>query len=167
MWRFVLILLILVGLAPLVPDFLEEYLGKSGKVAFNVSRADKLPNGGRHRISVNRHGQYVTDVELNGRLVEMLVDTGASRIALPVSVAEEIGIFLKRKDFTFRIGTANGDTLGARVMIDRMEIGSIYLKNIDAMVLQDESLSTPLLGMSALNKLDRFDFSDGTLVLVQ
>lgn len=167
MWRFVLILLILVGLAPLVPDFLEERLGKSAMVAFDVARADKLSNGGRHRISVNRHGQYVTDVELNGRLVEMLVDTGASRIALPVSVAEEIGIFLKRKDFKHRVGTANGDTLSARVTIDRMEIGSIYLENIDAMVLQDESLSTPLLGMSTLNKLDRFDFSDGTLVLVQ
>jgi len=41
------------------------------------------------------------------------------------------------------------------------------LKNVETLVLQEGLLSVPLLGMSALGRLERFDISDDTLVLVQ
>ncbi|MEP5622839.1 MAG: TIGR02281 family clan AA aspartic protease, partial [Hyphomicrobiales bacterium] len=161
------VFLIFAGLAPMVPDLLEKHIGKTEPGASKPIRVEKSAGDRMHLVSADRRGQFVADVELNGRSVEMLVDTGATATALPVSVAEMVGIFPKGKDFKYRIGTANGVTLGARATIDRLKIGAIYLRDIEAIVLRDKSLREPLLGMSALNQLDRFDISDGTLVLVQ
>lgn len=168
MWRFAIIFLLVIGLAPLVPMWLESRLDPGGTNAAHVSEAGTATGAERrYTISANRSGQFVAEVEVNGRFLEMLVDTGASATALPVSIAEEAGIFLQNKDFKYRVGTANGTTYGARAMIDRLKIGQISLRDIETIVLRDDSLSTPLLGMTALNKLDRFDISNGTLVLVQ
>ncbi|WP_420412266.1 retropepsin-like aspartic protease family protein [Roseibium sp.] len=167
MFRFVIILLVFVGLVPLVPLLLDYQADQTSGSVATVLETDDVSGARRHRISANRSGQFVADVHLNGQMHEMLVDTGASTTVLPLSVAEDVGIFPKREDFKYRVSTANGTTYGASAIIDRLKIGRISLRNIDALVLRDESLSTPLLGMTALNELDRFDISNGTLVLIQ
>lgn len=167
MYRIVIVLLVCVAVAPLLPIWLEHRTGGSSDNAFVNTRQDRDAGERRHHISANRSGQFVADVHLNGQMFEMLVDTGASTTVLPVSVAEDIGIFLKNGDFTYRVSTANGTTYGALAVIERLQIGRINLRNIEALVLQDNSLSIPLLGMTALNELDRFDFSNGSLVLIQ
>jgi len=167
MYRFVIVLLVCIAVAPLVPVWLEYQIGPLEQTASEGRETDPDTGDRRHRISANRSGQYVADVRLNGQMFEMLVDTGASATVLPVSVAEDIGIFLANDEFTYRVSTANGTTYAARAIIDRLQIGRISLRNIEALVLQDTSLSIPLLGMTALNELDRFDISNGTLVLIQ
>lgn len=167
MWRFLLVLLVCAGLAPLIPQFIEARFGE-GPQNQNQNHAAFAASGERkHQIVADRRGHYVADVSLNGRMVEMLVDTGATVTALPMSVAEKAGIVLKNSDFKYKINTANGATMGARAMIDRLQIGAISLRNTEAIVLKDDSLGVALLGMTALNSLDRFDISNGTLVLVQ
>lgn len=167
MLRFVIIFLGFVGLVPLVPLWLDYQTDHIGDTTAAMSETDEVSGERRHRISANRNGQFVADVHLNGQMHEMLVDTGASTTVLPLSVAEEVGIFPTGKDFKYRVSTANGTTYGARATIDRLKIGRINLRGVDALVLRDESLSTPLLGMTALNELNRFDISNGTLVLIQ
>lgn len=166
MIRFLVIFLVCLGLAPLVPFVVEHRLGQvDGGPPDEVMNAE---TGERiHRIARNRQGHFVADAQLNGRAVDMLVDTGATVTVLPESVAEDIGIFLQASDYKYPIRTANGTVQGARAVIDRLRLGDIRLDNIDTLVLQDRSLSEPLLGMSVLNRLQRFDMSGGTLVLVQ
>ncbi len=99
--------------------------------------------------------------------MEMLVDTGATQVALPLAEARKTGINLQPADFKVAVQTANGKTLAAPVTLRDVKLGAIRLKNIDALVLDDKALASPLLGMSALNQLKRFDFSNDTLVLVE
>lgn len=167
MWRYVFVLVLLAGAAPLVPGLIETRLATLQDEGPDAAEATRETGPRTHRISVDRSGHYVADAYLNGRAIDMLVDTGATLTVLPVSVAEDIGIHLRPSDFDMPIGTANGRIYGAGAVIDRLRIGAIRLRNVEAVVLSDERLSSPLLGMSVLGQLKRFDFSSGTLVLVQ
>ncbi|MBN9668848.1 retropepsin-like aspartic protease family protein [Roseibium aggregatum] len=170
MFRFVVVLLVCAGAAPFVPDLIEGYLssGADGDPSSSYVASSGEDAGERiHRISKSRDGHFYTEVRLNGRRVDMLVDTGATVIALPEDVAEDIGIFLQPSDYKYQARTANGVTRVARTMVDEVRIGDIRLKDVEASVLEGHGLGQPLLGMSVFNKLERFDISDGTLLLVQ
>ncbi|MGX1498661.1 aspartyl protease family protein [Labrenzia sp. MBR-25] len=175
MSRFVIIFLACIAIAPLAAYLLENrFPALVSGGTFADYRADDEDDSAAnetgersHRISANRQEHFVADAYLNGRAVDMLVDTGATVTVLPESLAENIGIFLNSSDYKYAIRTANGTVHGARATIDNLRIGKIRLRNIDTLVLKDQSLGEPLLGMSVLNQLKRFDISDGTLVLVQ
>ena len=167
MGRYLAILILCVCTAPFLPGLIENHLG-----AFKgeqIEAAESTSGSGKRtfRITMDRNGHFIADARLNDRPVEMLVDTGATTAAIPLSIAKEIGIDVDPADFRHEVRTANGTTYGAGVEIDSLRIGNIHLKHIDAIVLNDQSLGQPLLGMSVLHELERFDISNGTLVLVQ
>ncbi|WP_299810178.1 TIGR02281 family clan AA aspartic protease [uncultured Roseibium sp.] len=167
-----MILLVCVAIAPFLPGVIESGLkrlaDREAPSAVSESASEAEGGGGRtHRISADPQGHFIAEVRLNGRFVEMLVDTGATLTALPRSLAEDIGIFLQEADFKYPVHTANGTALGAKATIDRLSIGDIRFTNVNALVMKDQSLGNPLLGMSVLNKLRKFDMSEGTLVLIQ
>lgn len=173
MWRYFFIVLLVLAVAPFAPEYLEEWAtGRSGPDAASDARSeaseeDLSGSGKSFKIPMARNGQYVTEARINGREVTMLVDTGASQIALPEDLARKIGIFLQPSDYKTPVQTANGIAKAAATNLRELRLGPIRLKNVEALVLEDGLLSTPLLGMSALGKLERFDISNDTLILVQ
>jgi aspartyl protease family protein len=54
------------------------------------------------------NGHFQADVAVNGQTIEMLVDTGASMVALSREDAERIGIDLSRLTYSMTVMTANG-----------------------------------------------------------
>ena len=102
-----------------------------------------------------------------GARVDALVDTGATLVAINVSTAKRIGINLAPADFKYQVETANGTARAASAMIDNLQIGRIYVENVQAIVLDDKALDGTLIGMSFLKRLDKFEVADGTLVLTQ
>ena len=117
------------------------------------------------KIAAGRRGHYHADAEINGRPVEVMIDTGATMVALTYEDAERAGLFVTPSDFTGRVSTANGTTRVAPVTLDRVSIGDITVRNVPAAVLERGRLRTSLLGMSFLNRLSRFDMRSGELVL--
>ncbi len=95
----------------------------------------------------------------------MLVDTGASLVALSHEDAALLGIRVSQKDFTRRSSTANGVVETAPVRIKEIRIGDIVMRDVDAAVLPPRALNTSLLGMSFLKRLDGFEISKGRLLL--
>lgn len=116
-------------------------------------------------IKMGPDGHYHADAEINGRDVAVLVDTGASVVALTYEDAESAGIFVSDKDFTHRTQTANGTARVAPVMLDTVTIGDITLRDVCGIVSEPGALSVTLLGMTFLNRLDRVDMRSGTLIL--
>ena len=53
----------------------------------------------------------------------------------------------------------------APVTIGRLTIGDITVRNVEAAVCERGKLTTTLLGMSFLSRLDRVDMRSGVLVL--
>ena len=123
------------------------------------------PSGRTVELRVGAYGHYRTEAEINGRPISVLVDTGASHVALTFEDASRAGVFVRDSDFTQRVQTANGVARVAPVILDRVGIGDITVRDVPATVSQRGMLSTTLLGMSFLNRLERVDMRGGKLLL--
>jgi len=116
-------------------------------------------------IAAARRGHFLTNVEIEGRPIEIVVDTGATVVALSYEDAERAGIHLSTNDFTHSVSTANGRARIAPVMLQSVSIGDITVHNVAAAVSEPGRLRTSLLGMSFLGRLLRFDMRPDLLVL--
>ncbi len=126
-----------------------------------------MVSSGRRRVELSAGGNnhYFAEAELNGRPVTVMVDTGASMVALTYDDARRAGIYPRDSDFTGRSSTANGIARFAPVDIDRVSIGGIEVRNVRAAVMEDGKLETSLLGMSYLSKVGSVAMKSGRLVL--
>jgi len=120
---------------------------------------------GTVELQAGENGHFHADAEINGQTVHVLVDTGASMVALSYEDAESAGLYLKPRDFTHRVSTANGYARVAPVTLDSVSIGDITVRNVRAAVSERGALSMSLLGMTFLGQLQRVDMRSGTLVL--
>ncbi len=113
------------------------------------------------------HGHFEADAEINGRPIDVMVDTGATIVALTHEDAERAGIYLRPSDYTHQVATANGIAKIAPVMIDSISIGSITVRQVQGAVSERGKLHQTLLGMSFLGRLSRVDMRSNTLELQQ
>ena len=104
-------------------------------------------------LTADLRGHFYADGQVNGRTVRFVVDTGATLIALPAGEARRLGIDYE-KGQRAGLRTANGNTTGYLVRLDTVSVGSVTLHGVDAVVMEGNGLSSPLLGMSFLNRMD-------------
>lgn len=118
------------------------------------------------RLRADARGHFNTQAYINGSAIEVLVDTGATTVALTWDDARAAGIRVSENDFTAQSRTANGIATFAPVMIGRLSIGDIELTRVQGHVARPGQLSTTLLGMSFLGKIS-VEMKDRELVLTQ
>lgn len=112
-------------------------------------------------------GHYHAEVEIYGRRLPMLVDTGATIIALTERDARSIGVNPAPADYKVAISTANGIARAAPVMLREVRIRNIAVYDVQAVVMPRNVMGRSLLGMSFLKKLRGFGVESGRLVLKQ
>lgn len=155
---------------PALFDKDEQPAGKSGTIVnSSVSKSATqvaLPQGSM-RLKADAQGHYFGDFKFNGKPVRGVIDTGATYVAINESLARRLGYGGNQLDFRYTVNTANGQAKVAHIMLDRIEIGTIRVRNVDAMVSRDEALSDTLVGVSFLNKLASYSVIEGTLNLKQ
>jgi aspartyl protease family protein len=108
---------------------------------------------------------YIREVRVNGALVPMVLDTGASTVVLTQEDAKAAGLPLALLDYSVSIDTANGRTHAAPLKIKLIGIGDIEEHSVDALVAQTGTLRTSLLGMSFLNRLQSWEVHGTHLAL--
>lgn len=111
------------------------------------------------------YGHFRAEADINGRDIDVMVDTGASLVALTYEDARRAGILVKPSDFTHTAQTANGTARVAPVTIPRISIGDITVRNVAGVVSERGASERTLLGMSFLGRLSRVEMRGGTLVL--
>ncbi len=111
-------------------------------------------------------GHFSFRTMMNNKAVKVLVDTGASQVAINQSTAKRIGLRYKN-GYSISVQTANGNTKAKMATIKEIRIGQISVHNVKALVLKDSELSGTLLGMSFLKKLKKFEIKGRTLTLVK
>lgn len=111
------------------------------------------------------NGHFEATAEINGRDVDVMVDTGATLVALTYEDAERAGIYLQQSDFTHSVSTANGVAKVAPVDIGAISIGSITVRNVRGAVTERGKLHKTLLGMTFLGRLSRVEMRRNDLVL--
>jgi len=130
-----------------------------------LARTRRHTGGGEVEIRSAANGHFYLDADIDGEDIAVMVDTGASIVALRQSDARRAGIRVHRDDFNLPLSTANGTTYAAAVTLDSVAVDDIEIRNVRAVVVPDEQLSVSLLGTSFLNKLRRFEVSGGKLIL--
>ncbi|HRD75096.1 MAG TPA: TIGR02281 family clan AA aspartic protease [Hyphomicrobiaceae bacterium] len=137
----------------------------AGVVAPSSADADKADR--QVRIRASSSGHFETKVRLNGRHIDVLVDTGATLVALTYEDAVAAGISPRDSDFKFKVSTANGEAYVAQVMIDEISIDDIVVRNVRGVVAERGKLGVTLLGMSFLSRLGKTEMTRDMLVLQQ
>lgn len=115
------------------------------------------------RLASSRQGHYLLDGLIDGHKVTFLLDTGATQVAVPVRLAERIGL---APGAPVTLSTANGRVTGQRTQLQDLRLGDIRLIQVPAIIVPGMDGNEVLLGMSALKQLE-FTQRDGTLVLRQ
>ncbi|TWF49768.1 TIGR02281 family clan AA aspartic protease [Neorhizobium alkalisoli] len=96
---------------------------------------------------------FQTNVTVEGKVLRMLVDTGASSVVLSYEDARTIGLDVASLTYSVTVMTANGRATAAPVRLTEMSIGPIVRRNVRAMVATEGRLDESLLGMTFLSTL--------------
>jgi aspartyl protease family protein len=128
--------------------------GKRETIALGQHVAKAGASSDKHSamLQADTRGHFVTLGQINGSTVKMIVDTGATNVALPAAEAARIGLPYKQGKKGMS-NTANGVVPIYLMKLDSVKIGDIELHNVEASI-HEGPLPITLLGMSFLNRTD-------------
>jgi aspartyl protease family protein len=109
-------------------------------------------------------GHFYANAEVRGSVYRMLVDTGATVVALTGDVARGMGLDWDPGALTQVARGASGPVMGVRVTIPELAVGDFAARGVRAVVVP-EGLSVSLLGQSFLSHIPRVAISDDRLTL--
>ena len=147
----------------------DDLMGVGGdlgsRVASSLSTSKPVTAGdGTVYLTRRMSGEHFhVDAVVNGHVTSFLIDTGASDVAMTLKDARGVGIDVDRLTFDQPYQTANGVVMGARIMLDSIQVGAITVRNVRGSVMKEDGVS--LLGMSFLNALGSYEFRGDRLVL--
>lgn len=116
----------------------------------NPNKIYKLGNASSVVLKRGLDGHYRTEALINGEKVNVLVDTGATGVAISQSVADKLNL---KSINAVRTNTANGESIGYMVRLDSVQIGGVHANNVAAMIAPGLD-GDILLGMSFLGRMD-------------
>ncbi len=124
-----------------------------------------ISHGRTVEVARTNSGDFDISARVNGVHVAMVLDTGASSVVLTQQDAKAIGLPLEVLNYTVSIDTANGRTRAAQVTLDRLAVGGLEERSVEALIVQPGQLRTSLLGMSFLNRLQSWQVSGDRLIM--
>ncbi len=160
------VLWIAIGLALLLGyTYRFELRGVADRVMAEVVPGHVIAHGRSVEVARAFNGDFDISARINGARVAMVLDTGASSVVLTREDAKAAGLPLEVLSYTAIIETANGRTRAAPVRLDRVAVGDLVERSVDALVAQPGQLKTSLLGMSFLNRLQSWEVRGDRLLL--
>ena len=155
-----LALILLVGYA-----YRYDLRGVADRVMAELIPGHVIGRGRSVEVARASGGDFDLTAQINGASVAMVLDTGASSVVLTREDAKAAGLPLEVLAYTANIDTANGRTRAAPVTLDRVAVGGLEERSVEALVVQPGQLRTSLLGMSFLNRLQSWQVNGDRLVL--
>lgn len=160
------LLWVVVGLALVVAySYRFELHQVADRVMVVLVPGHVVTHGRSVEVGRTNSGDFDVSAQINGARIAMVLDTGASSVVLTRNDAKAAGLPLEVLEYTVAIDTANGRTRAAPVTLDRIAIGGLEERSVEALVAQPGQLKTSLLGMSFLNRLQSWEVSGDRLLL--
>jgi aspartyl protease family protein len=123
-------------------------------LADNIQNPNKIARIGNNTSSVvlkrGLDGHYRAEAFINNEKVNVLVDTGATGVAISQHIADKLNL---KSISAIRTSTANGDSVGYMVRLDSVKVGGVEANNVAAMIAPGLD-GDVLLGMSYLGRMD-------------
>ncbi len=129
----------------------QSWLSQQQRTRFEIT-------GSEVHIRRAPDGHYHWPATVNGHAVDFLVDTGATRSALPAGLARRLQLPVEGHSLS---QTAGGSVRGEIVRADLVLQGGLRVERLRITALPE--LSAPLLGMDVLGRL-HWRQADGELI---
>ena len=146
----------------------DEFLAKARESAGDSSDSwsdepKTTTQDGTVELERSPDGHFYADVRINGATVTMMVDTGASGIALSREAARSAGVAtsIGMNDVVGK--GASGDVHGEWVKLDDVTLGHKSVEGLEAVVLNSGEMS--LLGQQFLSKFDSVEIQGDRMTL--
>jgi len=111
-----------------------------------------------------RDGHFYADVSIDGQSARMLIDTGASVIALTGQDAAALGISWDENAVAPVAQGANGPVYGVHAVLPHVELGGFEAENVPAVIIP-EGLFVSLLGQSFLSRVKTVEITGNNLMM--
>ncbi len=147
-WMIVGIWLLVFGLLTL---FFQNYLENERNPNKNAASMVSSDDVREVTLKRNRFGHYNVTGKINGYIVEFLLDTGATHIAIPSKVAKKIGL---QRLYETSVHTANGEARAYGTKLEAVRVGEIALFDLKATITTGMEGEIVLLGMSFLKHIE-------------
>ncbi|MCB1864705.1 MAG: TIGR02281 family clan AA aspartic protease [Chromatiales bacterium] len=133
-----------------------EFDGQSRELALggHIGGSFATPEQQSTTLYRDASGMFRTHGTINGRLVNLMLDTGATSIAMNEHEARRLGIDFRVKGEQSLIGTASGTVVGYKIQLNEVRVGPITQRNVTAVVMPGTSPEEVLLGASFLRNVD-------------
>ena len=109
------------------------------------------------------NGHFYVDAEVNGELVNFVVDTGASGVALTVRDARRLGIPFSTGEFAVIGSGASGPVRGKLITLDKVSLEGKEVREVRGVIA--EGLDQSLLGQSYLSRISSVEMSGDSMRL--
>ncbi|QFT56395.1 TIGR02281 family clan AA aspartic protease [Microbulbifer sp. THAF38] len=137
----------------------EQKLTLDAPIAASYAQAERA----EVRLMGDSRGHFNTDAWINGMRVPVMVDTGATTLAINYPTAQRLRLNLSGAK-RIPVSTASGITSAYLINLSSVTIGGIKLHNVEATVHPDNFPQVVLLGNSFLGRLD-MEQQRGVLIL--
>ncbi|MEM1052205.1 MAG: TIGR02281 family clan AA aspartic protease [Pseudomonadota bacterium] len=121
-------------------------------------------NAGTYTLSREYDGHFYASTSVNGVGLRMMVDTGASVIALTGSDARAAGIFWDQSEVRPIARGASGTVYGVARTLDEVDVGGFTRRNVRAMIVP-HGLDISLLGQSYLGQISSVQIEGNAMIL--
>ena len=121
------------------------------------------PGGDKIVMTAGSGGHFFTQGQINGRAVNLVVDTGATSVIIGIEDAQRLGLNYKAGQ-PVRMSTANGVTNGWHITLNSMRVGDVNVYDVDAVVTSG-SMPFVLLGNSFLTRFQMSRTNDQMVLL--
>ena len=143
----------------------DEIMGVRQRVAIAFGTGRPVATGAHELvISQDADGGFQVVAQVNGQPVRFMVDTGATDTVLAPQDARRLGVDLSSLKFDTQSETANGLGYGAPYVARELDVGPIRLNGFKVEI-NKAPMSSSLLGLSFLNRLDSYEFRGRKLYL--
>jgi len=126
---------------------------KAFRLGSDITTNFAAPKVIRKSIRANHRGMFHTTGSINGHVINFLVDTGATTVAMSSLQAKKLNIRYRLEGTETVASTASGRAKAYRVNLKTVKVGAITQRNVVGLVIDGAYPREVLLGMSFLNRL--------------
>jgi clan AA aspartic protease (TIGR02281 family) len=164
--RFLLVFFVLAATVGAVVAYNDpEQVARASDSVSEMLRRRAVSSAHSVQISRGQAGEFALHARINGINAPMVIDTGATSVVLTWETAKAAGLPLELLEYNVDVETAGGHTRAARLTLDRLAIGKLVERSVPALVVPRGQMKTNLLGMSFLDRLEKWEVRADSLML--
>jgi aspartyl protease family protein len=144
-------------------SFRFEFIGIWERVKADISgTAGQSISGEAIELRRQDDGHYWLLVDINGKAVRFMVDSGATMTAINATTAKEVGV--EADGYPIILSTANGRVAAKRGNVRSLVVGPHRIEN-HAVIVSESFGDVNLLGMNFLNSMQSWRVEANVMIL--